>query len=81
VERLLVSQLGLGSGILITLLLAFVVAAVVVIILAALNALRSPDRASRTAYELAKDVLRERLQRGEIDARQYAELRQRLDQG
>jgi uncharacterized membrane protein len=75
------AQLSLGTGLLITLLSAFVVAALVFLMLAALNLLRSHERLSRTAHELALEALKDRLQRGEIDREQYRTLRAQLESG
>lgn len=75
------AQLSFGTGLLITLLSAFVVAALVFLMLAALNLLRSPERLSRTAYELALEALKDRLQRGEIDREQYRTMRGQLESG
>ncbi len=73
------AQLSFGTGLLITLLTAFVVAVLVLLMLTALNLLRSRERFSKTGYELALEVLKERLQTGEIDLQQYHELRQQLE--
>lgn len=75
------AQLSLGTGLLITLLSAFVVAALVFLMLTALNLLRSHERPSRTSYELALEALKDRLQRGEIDREQYRTLRGQLESG
>ncbi len=81
ISEALQAQIGLGTGLLITLLSAFVVAALVFLMLAALNLLRTRERASKTGYELALEVLHDRLQRGEIDPRQYHELRRQIEAG
>jgi uncharacterized membrane protein len=80
-NQALQAQVTLGTGLLITLLSAFVIAALVFLMLAALNLLRARDLFSKTGYELAIEVLDERLQRGEIDGKQYHELRAQLEAG
>ncbi len=80
-NEVLQAQIGLGTGLLITLLAAFVVAALVFLMLTALNLLRTRERFSKTGYELALDVLNERLENGEIDQQQYHRLREQLEAG